>query len=94
MVGSATTDGLGRAVVSLGDNDGHIDALIEFKGKYVLVPRIVLVEAATSRILSSLVFDKAIVKPSESLHIKGTTSSCAFSSVSCADQHLMILWNK
>lgn len=71
LVGKGETDNLGRAVVKLGNDDSQLDAVVEFKGKFTFLPRISLIEAASSRVLTALVLDRKLVVPEQTLNIKG-----------------------
>ncbi|GMH39924.1 hypothetical protein BSKO_07828 [Bryopsis sp. KO-2023] len=71
LVSKGTSDELGRAALKLGNKLGQLDALVEYNEKFLFIPRIDIVQAASNDVLDTLVLDRKLVKPLEELNVKG-----------------------
>lgn len=71
VLATARTDKNGVGIVPLAENAAELHALVQFEGKHIYVPH---VEASTNiamDISDSIILDRRLVKPGETLHIKG-----------------------
>lgn len=68
---SAKTDKDGLGVVALDTHISELHALVEVDGKNIYVPHVEASASISMDITDSIILDRRLVKPGETLHIKG-----------------------
>ncbi|CAD7702674.1 unnamed protein product [Ostreobium quekettii] len=69
LLGNATTDAEGLAIIPI--EHERVLVVVKRNGKYLFLPRVNIDEHATNQTRASLVLDRKLVRPGETLHVKG-----------------------